>query len=167
MLSKKHCWWAAEMRQQHRGKGSGHQGKAGPGAVLWTRMAEESQDTARDGQGSRHKPKRRQEKSNYKSTKMGPTLLMNICILAIVRPGTGRIAQIICVCRNPSKWIPAFRETMASQVPANDSPKRNSASQGLHLRWACVNAKLFRWRSHAIARDDQHPVGQMKPSRPN
>lgn len=130
MLSKKHCWWAAEMRQQHRGKGSGHQGKAGPGAVPWTHTAEESQDTARDGQGSGHKPKRRQEKSNYKSTKMGPTLLMNICILAIVRPGTGRIALIICVCRNPSKLIPALWETMASQAPANDSPKRNSASQG-------------------------------------
>lgn len=43
---------------------------------------------------------------------MGPTLLMNIGILAIVRPETGRIALIICVSRNPSKSIQALWKTI-------------------------------------------------------
>lgn len=49
-------------------------------------------------------------KDNRKSTKMGPTLLMNI--LAIVRPETGRIAPIICVGGNPSKFSQALWKTI-------------------------------------------------------
>lgn len=43
---------------------------------------------------------------------MGPTLHMNICILAIVRPETGRIVVIICVCKNPSKFSQALWKTI-------------------------------------------------------
>lgn len=63
-------------------------------------------------EGSRYKSKCRQEKSNYKSTKTGPTLLMNICILAIVRSEDGRITLIICVCRNPSQFGQALWKTI-------------------------------------------------------
>lgn len=51
----------------------------------------------------------------------------------------------MCVKTNPNSAKPSG-EQFASQVPANDSPKCNSASQRLHLCWVCVNPKLLKWR---------------------
>lgn len=118
------CRDVQEMQQQHRRKKkinsvSGKERLAW-GAVLCTYMSEAAgfmgsitgSSNHGDGQGSRSRSKCRQEKSSCKSSKMGPTLLMNICILAIVKSEAGRIALIICVCRNPSKFSQALRKTM-------------------------------------------------------
>lgn len=78
--------------------------------------SEELQEIAREAQITgwprKHVQTKMQTGKEYKSIKMGPTLLMNIGILAIVRPETGRIALIICVCRNPSILIHALWKTI-------------------------------------------------------
>lgn len=52
----------------------------------------------------------------------------------------------MCVETHPNSAKPFGKQFTVPQVPAKDSAKCNSASQRLHLCWACVNPKLSGWR---------------------
>lgn len=52
----------------------------------------------------------------------------------------------MCVETHPNSVKPFGKQFTVSQAPAKNSSKCNSASQRLHLCWACVNPKLLRWR---------------------
>lgn len=79
----------------------------------------------------------------------------------------------MCVETHPNSAKPSGKQC-ASQVPANDSPKCNSASQRLHLSPECVNAKLLggRLTCDSKARPTSRGVNeailtQLKPRNPH